>query len=397
MNPKRPELIAFLLMIVVAMIIILVIYSKPLVADFRSTFLLMEDVNGNELDKPSQFSSLSYLSNERSDAWRRDLVTVLKRNSDTHIDVLARNTHKPWGIIDGVDRDVWRSRLTGLRDNGLAPVVWMRGDDSPEIDRLPLSNQIAHNASVVAAVDDLASHYVIALEADEYMSAQATAVSIQALRKDTDKPIGVHLTNMDNVTDEQVTAYIKSADIFYVQTGFDLNEQQFREKIERAIRLSGGKPMVISEYDKDGSGSTAKRYGDIACSYTGRQVGGVTANIVGTGNGRAGGSVCGDLQWALGSEKDEKWHEKWDDELQVMGLILVTLSAVEMLPLGFAAKYNYAIEGGHYELEFNRPVTESVNAGVTVTDGGRTTVFFKGSWDNWNIFKYAKPSEGVQK
>ena len=80
-----------------------------------------------------------------------------------------------------------------------------------------------------------------------------------------------------------------------------------------------------------------------------------------------------------------------------MGLILVTLSAVEMLPLGFAAKYNYAIEGGHYELEFNRPVTESVNAGVTVTDGGRTTVFFKGSWDNWNIFKYAKPSEGVQK
>jgi len=391
MTPKRPEFVVMILMVMAAVLILILIYSQPLIADFKSTFLLEKDVSGNSVDV-SEFSSLSYLSDERSDTWRSNLKTVLKNNGDTHIDIFARNTDASWGVVNGVDRDRWRTRLTDLRDNGLAPVIWMRSDDSPEIDRLPLSNQIEYNKQVVAAVDDLVSHYTIALEADEYYSPQETAVSIQALRRETDKPIAVHLTNMDNLSDAQVTSYIAQADIFYVQTGFDLNEAQFRQKVERAIRLSGGKPIVVSEYHMDGSGDTARRYGDIACSYTGTQVGGVTANIVGTGNGR-GNSVCGNLQWALGSEKDEEWHEKWDDELAVMGLILVTLSAVEMMDLPFVARYNYATEGGHYELEFSRNVTESANVGTTLNDQGRMMVFVRGMFDDFGLFKKGREKE----
>jgi hypothetical protein len=389
MNPKRPELLMMILMAMAAALILIIVYSQPLIADFRSTFLLQHDAKGNKVKVP-EFSSLSYLSDERSDSWRSNLKSVLKKNGDTHIDILARNTHAPWGVVNGVDRDRWRARLTDLRNNGLAPVIWMRGDDSEEIDRLPLANQIEYNKQVVAAVDDLVSHYTIALEADEYYSPQETAVSIQALRRETDKPIAVHLTNMDRLSNAQITNYITHADIFYVQTGFQLNEKEFREKVERAIRLSGGKPIVISEYHKDGTSSTARRYGDIACSYTGTKVGGVTANIVGTGNGRAGNSVCGDLQWALGSTKDEEWHEKWDDELAVMGLILVTLSAVEMLDLPFVANYNYAMEGGRYELEFSRNVTESANVGMTLNDEGRMMAFVRGMFDDFGLFKKGK-------
>ena len=261
-------------------------------ADFKSTFLIDTE----------RLSTLSYLSNNRSDAWRADVRGAI--SNDTHADILARNTDKVWGIVDGVGSN-WRSRLQEL---GKKPVIWLISDDSPELYARGLSNQIDYQSKVVSEVDDIVSHYVVCLECDEYYTPSDVSTLIAELRKKTDKPIGVHLT--PGVKQE----YIKDADIIYLQTGFDLNEQQFRQQIENALRF--GKPVVVSEYNLQGTSAEAKRFGDIACSYAG---------VVGTGNGR-GSSSCETLNWQ--KRKKKKWYQENEKELIVTGIGIVTLFAV---------------------------------------------------------------------
>ncbi len=261
-------------------------------ADFKSTFLIDTE----------RLSTLSYLSDNRSDAWRADVRGAI--SNDTHADILARNTDKVWGIVDGVGSN-WRSRLQGL---GKKPVIWLISDDSPELYARGLSNQIDYQSKVVSEVDDIVSHYVVCLECDEYYTPSDVSTLIAELKKKTNKPVGVHLT--PGVKQE----YIKDADIIYLQTGFDLNEQQFRQQIENALRF--GKPVVVSEYNLQGTSAEAKRFGDIACSYAG---------VVGTGNGR-GSSSCETLNWQ--KRKKKKWYQENEKELIVTGIGIVTLFAV---------------------------------------------------------------------
>ena len=260
-------------------------------ADFRSTFLIDTE----------RLSTLSYLSDDRSDAWRAGVRGAI--SNDTHADILARNTDKVWGIVDGIGSN-WRPRLQGL---GKKPVIWLISDDSPELYAKGLSNQIDYQSKVVSEVDDIVSHYVVCLECDEYYSPTEVSTLIRELRKKTDKPIGVHLT--PGVKAE----YIKDADIIYLQTGFSISEQQFRRQIENA--LSFGKPVVVSEYHLNGTSPEAKRLGDIACSYAG---------VVGTGNGR-GGSSCQTLEWR---KKKKEWYQEYEKELIVTGIGVATLFAV---------------------------------------------------------------------
>ena len=261
-------------------------------ADFKSTFLIDTE----------RLSTLSYLSDNRSDAWRADVRGAI--SNDTHADILARNTDKVWGVVDGIGSN-WRPRLQGLEKK---PVIWLIGDDSPELYARGLSNQIDYQSKVVSEIDDIVSHYVVCLECDEYYTPSDVSTLIAELRKKTDKPIGVHLT--PGVKQE----YIKDADIIYLQTGFDLNEQQFRQQIENALRF--GKPVVVSEYNLQGTSAEAKRFGDIACSYAG---------VVGTGNGR-GSSSCETLNWQ--KRKKKKWYQENEKELIVTGIGIVTLFAV---------------------------------------------------------------------
>jgi hypothetical protein len=333
--------------------------SGILEADFKSSFL----VDGRAL------SSLSYLSEDRDDEWRKEVRSVVLSNGDTHFDMLARNTDKDWGIVDGVNSQ-WGERLDALNAAGLAPVIWMRGDDSPEINALGLGNQLDYNDQVIAASDDKVSHYVACLECNEYYTPQAVNVILQRMRLKTDKPIGVHLTRVPGNE-----AYLAQADIIYLQTGFYKTEAQFRAAIEYALTL--GKPVVVSEYNQYGTTAEARRFGNIACEYRG---------VVGTGNGR-GSAICSDLAWKV---KEEEWHEKYDDELAVFMLAIVTLSAAYGLKwnLPFQAKFNY-IENEHYEVIMAAPVTETVDAGVTFRDDGKVMTFLRGSFGN--IFKGYKP------
>ena len=151
---------------------------------------------------------------------------------------------------------------------------------------------------------------------------------IGELRKRTDKPIGVHLT--PGVKAE----YIKDADIIYLQTGFNLNEQQFRQQIENALMF--GKPVVVSEYDLQGTSGRAKAFGDIACSYPG---------VVGTGNGR-GTTSCQTLEW--GRTKKEKWYQRHEKELVVSGIAVATLFAM----LKYKPKLKLQANDNGYEIGF---------------------------------------------
>jgi len=333
----------------VTMMVIGITATSTLVADFKSSFL----VDGRAL------SSLSYLSEDRDDAWRKEVRSIVLSNGDTHFDMLARNTDEPWGMVDGINSS-WTSRLDDLNVSGLAPVIWLRSDDSPEIDALGLGNQLDYNDTVVNAVDGKISHYVACLECDEYYSAPEVNVIIQRLRLKTDRPIGVHLT--PGLRGKE--AYVKNADIVYLQTGFNITEAKFREEIEYALSL--GKPVVVSEYHLDNMSAEAKRLGDIACEYSG---------VVGTGNGR-GSAICSDLV----TEVEEKFQNEYRDELSVAMLALVVLSATELLDLPFVASYNF-VQDGKYEVVLAAPITENVDIGVTYRDDGKTMTFLRGTFD----------------
>jgi len=325
--------------------------SGILEADFKSSFL----VDGKA------FSSLSYLSDDRDDEWRKEVRSIVLSNGDTHFDMLARNTDKDWGIVNGVNSQ-WGERLDDLNAAGLAPVIWMRGDDSPEINALGLGNQLDYNDQVIAASDDRVSHYVACLECNEYYTPQAVNVIIQRMRLKTDKPIGVHLTRVPGNE-----AYLAQADIIYLQTGFDKTEAQFRAAIEYALTL--GKPVVVSEYNRNGTTAEARRFGNIACEYRG---------VVGTGNGR-GSAICSDLAWEV---KKEEWHEKYDDELAVFMLALVTVSAAYGLKMNlpFTANFQY-IQDDNYEVVFAAPISDTTDVGATFRDDGKVMGFVRGSFN----------------
>jgi len=329
------------------------VQTAPLVADFRSSFLIR--------GKP-QLSTLGYLSEDRSDQWRSTIRQTAASNGDTHIDIIGWGSRDPYtGLIDGVT-PAWRQRLQGLNDAGLTPIMWMRSDDSPELDALSIKEKIAYYNNVIDNVDDQVSHYVVCLECDEYMSAPEVNVLIQNMRLKTDKPIGVHLT--PGVRGKE--KYVQNADIIYLQTGFEKSESEFRAEIEYALTL--GKPVVVSEYSLDSTSAEAKRYGDIACSYPG---------VVGTGNGR-GNTICESLK----EDTKVKFVDRYQDEIAVFMLALVTLSATYGLKMNlpFKAQFNY-IENENYEVMLAAPVTETVNAGATVSDRGRVMLFLSGSFD----------------
>jgi hypothetical protein len=337
--------------------------TAALVADYKSTFL----INGAE------YSTLSWLAPDKSEeAWTAATINKLINNGDTHADVMGRSTAKDFGYVNGVDRNYWRQRLNRLRDSGIQPVMWLISDDSPDVYAKGLQDQIDYNNKVVDAVDDLVSHYVIALEADEYYSAQEVSVLIQNLRrKGVNKPIGVHLT--PGVKPE----YYKDADVIYLQTGFDLSEQQFRARIEEALKL--GKPVVVSEYHMDGTTARARAFGDIACSYPG---------VVGTGNGR-GTSTCQSLQVASSVEKKDYLEEttkllkKNEAELAMFAILLIAWQDNFGRELPFMTTFNWATEDG-YEVMFARELTQDTNVGVTISNQGRIMGFISGIFGGKN-------------
>ena len=298
MSKMRPFLVALLI----------TFFGANAAADLygsRASFLLHNDLRN--------WMSLSYLSTSVDDAWRRRVENALIAQNDTHIYLYSQNGDD--GIGNVSPQPDWELRLDHLNSRGLRPIMWLMADDSPDLASKPLSVHKAHNAEMVRRFDDKVDAYVIGLEVDEYWSAAQVQQMVADLKTRTGKPVGVHLTPGVK------PAYYQGADVIFLQTGFDLNEAQFRARVNEALAL--GKPVVVSEYHMDSSSTLAKRFGDIACEM----------GAIGTGNGR-NVTPCGQIP-----PKKEKWYEKYGKEMVVAGVAMATLYAVTRydLPLTLRA------------------------------------------------------------
>jgi len=256
--------------------------------------------------------SLSYLSQNVDDAWRARMENSLLANGDTHIYLYSQNEADDVGNIS--PHPDWEQRLDHLNRRGLRPIMWLMADDSPSLAALPLSTHKAHNAEMVRRLDSKVDGYVIGLEVDEYWTAAQTNELIQDLKQHTKKPIGVHLTPATPLE------YVTHADVLYLQTGFGLTQEQFREKV-RATLSATSKPVIVSEYALQSDTANARALGDIACEM----------GAVGTGNGRSV-NICGQRE-----QKKKKWYD--GPEIAVAGIAMATLFAVSRydLPLQLQA------------------------------------------------------------
>ena len=263
----------------------------------RASFLLMN----------TSGMSLSYLSGNVDDAWRSRMENELLANGDTHIYLYSQNEADDVGNV--FPKPDWELRLDHLNSRGLRPVMWLMADDSSSLASKPLSYHKSHNAEMVRRFDDKVDGYVVGLEADEYWSAAQVREMVADLKTKTKKPVGVHLSPGIQ------PGYFDNADIIYLQTGFDLNEAQFRARVNQALAL--GKPVVVAEYHMDSSSDVAKRYGDIACQM----------GAIGTGNGR-NVEQCGQAP-----KEKEKWYQRYEREMVVSGVALATLYAVSRFDL----------------------------------------------------------------
>ena len=266
----------------------------------RASFLLHNDLRN--------WMSLSYLSTNVDDAWRRRVENALINQGDTHIYIYSQNGDD--GIGNVSPQSDWELRLDHLNSRGLRPVMWLMADDSPNLASKPLSYHKSHNSEMVSRFDNKVDGYVIGLEVDEYWSAAQVREMVADLKTKTNKPVGVHLSPGIKLS------YLENADIIYLQTGFNLNESQFRAKVTEALSI--GKPVIVSEYHMDSSSTVAKRYGDIACQM----------GAVGTGNGR-NVIFCGQQE----TQTKKKWYKKYEQEMVVAGVAMVTLYAVTKLNL----------------------------------------------------------------
>jgi hypothetical protein len=198
-------------------------------------------------------------------------------------------------------------RIEECRKEGLAVVIVMRADDSPNFNRAELSaideqenqwiatqqeqqllgvtvesgnqgeayhtssaQQTRYNHDCVKHFDDYASAYWIGLEVDEYYDKNTTWHYANQMQGLTDKEIGTHQTFGWDY------AAHGSVDAAWVQTGFGRDPAYIQNLIAQARAALPNKRVYCAEYDKSSRSAGAKARGDA----------GMAGGAHGTGNNR---------------------------------------------------------------------------------------------------------------
>ena len=156
----------------------------------RTNFLTMHDPNGKQI--------FTHLYPSLPAEQRAMVRAELKKQGYTHLYMYAVN-EKDYGGGNSFDflkdPEAYRSILQELRDDGIAPVVWMMPDDAPRYNHMPLSEVKSLWENFVSVNDDLVSSYVLGLEIDEYWSRSDHDAMGNHLNGLTDKPIFTHYTS----------------------------------------------------------------------------------------------------------------------------------------------------------------------------------------------------------
>ena len=305
----------------------------------RASFLMVD----------SRWMTLNYL---HPNAEKSKMRAAALANGDTHIYLYSRNGGD--GFNGGPDFDLsiitpkpdWEVQLNTLNAAGLRPVMWLTPDDSPSITSQSLDAQKAHFSEIVNRFDDKVTGYVACLECDEYWDAATTNALVAHLKSITDKPVGVHLTT--GIGGKKGNKeYYANADYIFLQFGWDKTPADITAMVKQAIAITG-KPVVAAEYSKESRSAAARALGDAAC----------LAGAVGTGNGRSV-DFCG-------QEKKVHWYKKYETEMVVAGVAMVTLYAVSRFDLPLQLR---ATERG-YQIGAEKKITKNQSIGLNYRNDG---------------------------
>jgi len=174
--------------------------------------------------------------------------------------------------VDGNKVNLMKSRMKAIRKKNLHIVAWVFADDNTG--KVNFKDTEALKRCVKIAVDNFdeyVSEYVIALEADEYLSiSQVDQLAIYLKSITKDKAIGVH-----QLMGRYNYSQLGSIDKHYHQYGFN-KSTGFIDSQTKKVMGAVGKPVIAAEYDGSSDSVGAKARGDAAMG----------AGASGTGNGR---------------------------------------------------------------------------------------------------------------
>jgi len=314
----------------------------------RASFLMVDD----------RWMTLNYL---HPNAEKLRMRAAAISNGDTHIYLYSRNGGDGFNGGPNFDLSIitpqpdWEVQLNTLNAAGLSPVMWLTPDDSPSITSQSLDAQKAHFSEVVRRFDDKVTGYVTCLECYEYWDAATVNALVAHLKSITDKPVGVHLTSGIG-GHKGNKEYYANADYVYLQTGWDKTPAEITAMVKQAIAVTG-KPVVASEYAKESRSAAARALGDAAC----------LAGAIGTGNGRSV-DFCGQRE-----QKKVRWYEKYETEMVVAGVAMVTLYAVSRFDLPLQLR---ATEDG-YQIGAVKKITKNQSIGLNYRDDGTVMAHYR--------------------
>ena len=214
-------------------------------------------------------TTLNIFSTTYNDAMRNEVISFNKTNGYTVFYLMAASKSPHSNILyTASDKAFWRSWMNKVIQSGSRIVMWMRTDDSPELDAWSAQKFEDYCRLIYKDLGDLISEYVIGLECNEYWSMDTTSRFVNFLRNLSGKKIGVHTSSTKHID------YAKVADVYYLQTGFDTSVSDIKSKVSYAINYLN-KPVIAAEYAKSGETQSAKNLGNAA----------IDAGAVGVGNG----------------------------------------------------------------------------------------------------------------
>jgi hypothetical protein len=178
--------------------------------------------------------------------------------------------------------DAWRAEIHSLiYDHHLKPFIWLRADDSSEINSASLAKWNTYVDHMVAAFEEYPIMWVLGLEADEYWTTTQVSDRRAYLQSQTQRPVGVHLTI--NETRNVNSGYKTGFDFIMVQFDSPQNNSEYVSDTNQYVLLD--RPYIAAEFNVAGTG------GEPTVTARSKAIGSVIAGVgnpsrvCGIGNG----------------------------------------------------------------------------------------------------------------
>lgn len=139
--------------------------------------------------------------------------------------------------------DVFRRRISDLRDHGFAVVVWLFADDSSAWNKEAKKNFPKYCADLKAqGLFDQASIVVAGLELDEYYGSPDVSALVNAIRKVWPGKVGTHQTSGRY-------EFAALADVVFYQVSPGKTAAQIKAEAQKVVKATG-KPVCFFELDR---------------------------------------------------------------------------------------------------------------------------------------------------